>query len=74
MARIVENREWMKSYPPRLAVVKHPRTLRHLALQMVKYLYWFDLLTVAACMRVHAELRRQAKGAILLQRKGLLLG
>ena len=74
VARIAENREWMKSYPLKLAVVRHPRTPRHLALPLLKYLYLFDLLTVAATAGTPAELKRQAEEAILLQREGLALG
>lgn len=74
VARIAENREWMKSYPLKLAVVRHPRTPRHLALPLLKYLYLFDLLAVAATAGVPAELKRQAEEAILLQREGLALG
>jgi len=74
VARIAENREWMKSYPLKLAVVRHPRTPRHLALPLLKYLYLFDLLAVAATAGTPAELKRQAEEAILLQREGLALG
>jgi hypothetical protein len=74
VARIAENREWMKSYPLKLAVVRHPRTPRHLALPLLKYLYLFDLLTVAATAGTPSELKRQAEEAILLQREGLALG
>ena len=62
VARIAENREWMKSYPLKLAVVRHPRAPRHLALPLLKYLYLFDLLAVAATAGVPAELKRQAEG------------
>jgi hypothetical protein len=74
VARIAENREWMKSYPLKLAVVRHPRTPRHLALPLLKYLYLFDLLAVAATAGTPLELKRQAEEAILLQREGLALG
>ena len=74
VARIAENREWMKSYPLKLAVVRHPRTPRHLSLPLLKYLYLFDLLTVAATAGTPAELKRQAEEVILLQREGLALG
>ena len=74
VARIAGNREWMKSYPLKLAVVKHPRAPRHLALPLLKYLYLFDLLKVAGTVGVPPELRRQAEEAILLQKEGLSLG
>jgi hypothetical protein len=74
VARIAQNREWMKCYPLKLAVVRHPRTPRYLSLPLLKYLYLFDLLTVAATAGTPAELKRQAEEAILLQREGLALG
>jgi len=74
VARIAENREWMKSHPLKLAVVKHPRTPRHLALPLLKFLYLFDLVSVAGVAGVPAELKRQAEEAILTQQEGLALG
>jgi len=73
-ARIARNREWMKSYPLKVAVVKHPRTPRHLALPLLKFLYLFDLLSVATTAGVPPELKRQAEESILLQQEGLALG
>jgi hypothetical protein len=74
VARIAENRAWMKSHPLKLAVVKHPKTPRHLALPLLKHFYLFDLLAVAASPGVPAELRRQAEELIQMQRDGLALG
>lgn len=74
VARIAQNREWMKSYPLKLAVVKHPRTPRHLALPLLKFLYLFDLLAVATTAGTPPELKRLAEESILGQREGLALG
>jgi hypothetical protein len=74
VARIAQNREWMKSYPLKLAVVKHPRTPRHLALPLLKFIYLFDLLAVARTAGVPPDLRKLAEEAILMQREGLALG
>ena len=74
VARIAQNREWMKSYPLKLAVVKHPHAPRHLALPLLRFLYLFDLLGVAATPGAAAELRRVAEEAILSQLEGLALG
>ena len=74
VARIAQNREWMKSYPLKLAVVKHPHTPRHLALPLFRFLYLFDLLNVAATPGVAPELQRVAEEAILSQQEGLALG
>jgi hypothetical protein len=74
LARIAQNREWMKSYPLKLAVVKHPRTPRHLALPLLKFIYLFDLLSVAKTAGVPPDLRKLAEEAVLMQREGLALG
>ena len=74
VGRIAENREWMKSHPLKLAVVKHPRTPRHLALPLLKFLYLFDLVAVAGSVGVPVELKRQAEEAVLTQKEGLALG
>jgi len=74
VARIAQNRGWMKSYPLKLAVVKHPRTPRHLALPLLKFLYLFDLLSVATAAGVPPDVKRLAEESILAQREGLALG
>ena len=74
VTRIAKNREWMKSYPLKLAVVKHPHAPRHLALPLLKFLYLFDLLGVAATPGVAPDLRRLAEEAVLSQQEGLALG
>src|SRR3990170_3795891 len=63
VARIAQNREWMKSYPLKLAVVKHPRTPRHLALPLLKFIYLFDLLSVARTAGAPPDLRKLAEEA-----------
>ena len=74
VARIAQNREWMKSYPLKLAVVKHPGTPRRLALPLLKFIYLFDLLSVATTAGVPPDLRKLAEETILMQREGLALG
>ncbi|MBI3895201.1 MAG: hypothetical protein HY313_04655 [Acidobacteria bacterium] len=74
VARIAQNKEWMKSYRLKLALVKHPRTPRHLALPLLKLLYLFDLMGIAITEGVPAELKRLAEDAILAQREGIALG
>lgn len=74
VARIAQNKEWMKSYPLKLALVKHPRTPRHFALPLLKFLYLFDLMGVATTEGVPMELKRLAEDAILTQREGIALG
>ena len=74
VTQIAQNRERMKSYPLKLAVVKHPHTPRHLALPLLKFLYLFDLMGIATMPGVPPELKRLAEEAILAQREGISLG
>jgi len=74
LARVAQNREWMSSYAMKLAVLRHPRTPRHLALPLIKFIYLFDLLAVALTPGLPTELKRLAEDAILSQKEGLALG
>lgn len=74
ISKIAANREWMTSYQMKLAVVRHPRTPRHVALPLVKFIYLFDLLGIALTPGVPAELKRLSEDAILAQREGIALG
>ena len=74
VTRIAQNKDWMKSYPLKLAVVKHPRAPRHLALPQLKFLYLFDLMGVTTTEGISVELKRVAEDAILNQREGIALG
>lgn len=74
VTRITQNQEWMRSYPLKLAVVKHPRTPRHVALPLLKWLYLFDFIGVATSPGVPAELKRVAEDNVLAQREGISLG
>ena len=74
LSRIAQNREWMNSYAAKLAVVKHPRTPRHISFSLLKFIYLFDLLGVAMSPGVPAELKRLAEEGILAQKERLALG
>ncbi|MBI4460929.1 MAG: hypothetical protein HY648_12845 [Acidobacteria bacterium] len=74
LTRIAQSKQWMKSYPVKVALVKHPRTPRHYALPLIKFLYLFDLMGLATSEGVPAELKRLAENAILSQREGIALG
>jgi predicted HTH domain antitoxin len=74
VTRIAQNREWMKSYSLKTAVLKHPRTPRHLALPLLKFVYLFDLMAIAATPGASPDLKRLAEDAVLAQREGLALG
>lgn len=72
--QIALNREWMKNYSLKLAVVKHPHTPRHFSFPMLKHLYLFDLMGIAATAGTPQDLRRQAEDAIFAQRDRIALG
>jgi hypothetical protein len=74
VASIATNKQWMKSYVLKVAVLKHPKTPRHLALPLIKFLYLFDLMMIAGTPGAAAELKRLAEDALLAQRAGLPLG
>ena len=74
VSRIAQNKEWMKSYPLKTSVLKHPRTPRHLALPLLKLIYLFDLMAIAATPGTSPDLKRLAEDALLAQREGLALG
>lgn len=71
---IAQNRAWMKSYLLKLAVLKHPRTPRHLAMPLLKFVYPFDLLEIAAATGIAADLKRLVEDTLLAQRESLATG
>ena len=74
VSKIAQNKKWMDSYPMKLAVARHPRTPRHLALPLLKFIYLFDLLGVALSPGTPMDLKRLAEDAILSQKEALALG
>ena len=74
VAVIAQNAEWMKSYPLKVAVLKHPRTARRLALRLLKFIYPFDLLGIAVVPGVAPELKRLIEDTLLSQREGMATG
>ncbi len=74
VASIAGNKQWMKSYALKMAVLKHPKTPRDLALPLLKFLYVFDLMMLAGTPGAAPDLKRRAEDALLAQRQGLALG
>jgi hypothetical protein len=74
VVRVAENKVWMKSYPLKTAVLKHPRTPRHVALPLLKFIYPFDLMEIASAPGVAPDLKRVMEDALLSQRESLALG
>ena len=74
VCKIAGNDLWMSDYKMKLAVFKHLRTPRHVALPLLKFIYLFDLLGIAQEPGVPADLKRISEDAILSQREGIALG
>lgn len=71
---IAQNQQWMKSYPLRVAVLRHPKTPRHLALRLLKFIYPFDLLEIGVAPGVAPDLKRLMEDTLLSQREGMASG
>lgn len=71
---VADSQEWMKSYPIKLALVRHPRTPRLVSLRVLKHLYLFDLVTVIQQPTVGAEIKRVAEDSIISRLEQLPLG
>jgi hypothetical protein len=74
VTRITKNKEWMRSYPVRLRLVRHPRTPRLATLALIRQIFLFDLVNVSLLPSVPAEMRRLAEDLILNRLPQLPLG
>ena len=74
VAVIAQDQEWMKRYPLKVAVLKHPKTPRHLALRLLKFIYPFDLMEIAATPGVAPDMKRLMEDTLLSQREGMPTG
>jgi hypothetical protein len=71
---IAHNQQWMKSYPLKVAVLRHPKTPRHIALRLLKFIYPFDLLQIGSAPGVAPDLKRLMEDTLLSQREGMASG
>ena len=71
---IAQNRDWMKSYSLRLAMLKQPHLPRHLAIPLLKFIYPFDLLQICSMPGIAPDLKRFVEDSILAHREGLAIG
>ena len=71
---IARQKNWMRSYPVKLRVARHPHTPRLTALPLLKQLYLFDLVRLSLTPGVPGELRRVADDLILARLPQLPLG
>jgi len=64
----------VNSYAVKLALTKHPKTPLRTALEQLKFLYLFDLVSVCLQTGVRAEVKRASEESILAQIPKLAIG
>jgi hypothetical protein len=74
IARIGRNPAWLKSYEVKAAVVMHPRTPRAIAMNLVSFLWWRDLVSVIDRAALAPSLRRTAERILEIRLQELALG
>ena len=71
---VAKNEELIRSQRVRAAVARHPKTPRLVAMNLLKFLYLFDLVGVSTEPAVPVEIKRLAEEAILKRLEQLPLG
>lgn len=71
---LAQHREVRRNYSVQLALVRHPKTPRHVSLPLMKFLYIFDLLRVAQTPAVPADVKMAAEESILRKLEGMPRG
>ncbi|HXW16285.1 MAG TPA: hypothetical protein VEN79_17385 [Terriglobia bacterium] len=71
---IAQHKAVRRSYAVQLALVRHPKSPRHVSLPLMKFLYIFDLLRVAQTPAVPADVKMVAEEAILKKLAGMPRG
>jgi len=66
---IIENREWMKNYPMKLAIVQNPKTPLGVSLKFMGYIYDKDLKILAQSKNIPSSLATAARRAIIQREK-----
>jgi hypothetical protein len=72
--RIASERQWMKSYEVRAAIVMHPKTPRVVAMNLVSHLWWRDLAKVVDRAVLTPSLRRTAERILAIRVQEMALG
>ncbi len=62
--RIGKEPRWRKHYKIKLGIVNHPRAPKHLSMQLIRFLFWKDLMKVADNYKLPPPLRRLAEELI----------
>jgi hypothetical protein len=65
LRRVAQRAEWIRSYPVKLRLARHPHTPRLIALACVRQLFLFDLARVSLLPSAIAEVRRVAEDLVL---------
>lgn len=71
---IARKAAWLKSEEVKAALVLHPKTPRTLAMNLVPFLWWRDLLRVADSAALASPLRRAAERILIIHLKEMALG
>jgi hypothetical protein len=72
--RVSRRAEWIRSYPVKLRLARHPHAPRLVALAIVRQLFLFDLVKVSLLPSARAEVRRIAEDLVLNRLEQLALG
>src|SRR5208282_5721820 len=65
LARVARRSEWIRSYPIKVRLARHPHTPRLIALACVRQLFLFDLARVSLLPSAIPEVRRVAEDLVL---------
>jgi hypothetical protein len=71
---ISQSKKWLASYAIKRAIAKHPRTPTRVSLELLKFLFVFDLVSVSLQPAVPHEVKKLAESLILSQLPKLPLG
>jgi hypothetical protein len=74
LAVIAQNQQWMKSYPLKVAMLRHPKTPRHLSLRLLRFIHPFDLLELGRTPGVAPDLKRLMEETLLSQGGAMATG
>jgi len=74
LARVARRSEWIRSYPVKVRLARHPHSPRLVALACVRQLFLFDLARISLLPSALAEVRRVAEDQVLNQLAQLPLG
>jgi hypothetical protein len=74
LERVGKNTAFAKSRKVRLALVKHPRTPRHVSMPMLRHLYTFDLMQVALAAVVPADVKVAAEETLIHRLEAISMG